>query len=556
MSKEIVGLLSNKLNVSDSYTQVVQLGAVNVQPYSYSADSAGGFSTQIQHNSIVPIGSLSQTLLSKNMRERYQVQVVVTAPTAPAADEVVPMLPTNSYFNNQQNGVNTGFRAFPLQSISDNVQLSINSATTTWNSRQTISGLQRLIDNKTLMGKAGEVPVRPDDQYLLFPDAVGSSHVLSVDGHNNLNYSRNGIQAISYSTAVNGANTIYTYRYNFTEDLIIPGINSLWAGEIELANVNNLSLIFTYSNLQSDFLCSAPVYTDAATPVLKTYVGTVVVTILEPFLDLLYNTVNPDIVQIPRSLVYPYESINWFAQNPIASVDLTGATAIPLISSNTLRLTSCPKYIGFWLREPIASRTSTQADACLALDNGLGCVSINYGAKNGLLSQSDRKTLWKFSRECGSNQTYESFVTNGSWTWVSPTDHFGLGPDDVFPGEGGSVNLQINARYTANGIKNALQTTTAQAVTDGTLSTSAQMEFLVVVIYDGQMIITPDMVNFSLSVLSPAEITALVSKGSIVSKEAVKMENKGAGLYSDKSVLMKAARRKGGVMSAAGLNKM
>jgi hypothetical protein len=79
------------------------------------------------------------------------------------------------------------------------------------------------------------------------------------------------------------------------------------------------------------------------------------------------------------------------------------------------------------------------------------------------------------------------------------------------------------------------------------------MEFMVVVIYEGQMIVTPDMVNFSLAVLSPAEISTLMNKGSIVSKEAVKMEGKGAGLYTDKSVLSKGARRKGGVMSAAGL---
>jgi len=71
--------------------------------------------------------------------------------------------------------------------------------------------------------------------------------------------------------------------------------------------------------------------------------------------------------------------------------------------------------------------------------------------------------------------------------------------------------------------------------------------------------VTPDMVNYSLSVLTPSEINALMNKGNVVSKEAVKMEAKGAGLYTDKTVLMKGAHRKGvhgGIMSAAGLNKM
>jgi hypothetical protein len=46
-----------------------------------------------------------------------------------------------------------------------------------------------------------------------------------------------------------------------------------------------------------------------------------------------------------------------------------------------------------------------------------------------------------------------------------------------------------------------------------------------------------------------------MTKGNVVSKEAVAMEGKGAGLYGDKSTLMKGSTRKGGamggVMSAA-----
>jgi hypothetical protein len=552
MSKEIVGLLSNKLNVSDQYTQVLEIGPTQFQPYSYSADSAGGYGTQIQFNNIVPIGSLSQTLLSKNMRVSYDVQVVVVASGAPGAGVNTLSLPTDSLFNNSLNqAVNAGFRAFPLQEICDTVQISLNSSTQTWNARQTISGLQRLLDQKALMTRVGEAPVRPDNQYTLLPDNVGVDHVLSTSARANLSYSRNSIQCTAFN--YNAGTTTYTYNYHITENLIIPGINSLWDNEVELANINNLSLILTYSSLQTDFLCCAPIYSSAALPVLVPYTNAApVITISDPRLQLFYNTVDPNIVSIPRSVVYPYENINWFVQNP-SVVDLQVYNSAQYnINSNTIRLLSCPKYIGFWFRQAINSRTtaSFQADACLALNTGLGCVSINYGAKNGLLSQCDRDSIYRFSRECGSNQTHEDFVGgSGSWAWCDPTKHFGLDSESLHVGEGGSVNLQINAQYTNQNCKASLQTTVANS----TLSAAASMEFVVVVIYEGQMIITPDMVNFSLSVLSPAEISTLMNRGSIVSKEAVKMEGKGAGLYTDKNVLSKGARRKGGVMSAAGL---
>ena len=552
MSKEIVGLLSNKLNVSDQYTQVLDIGGTAFQPYSYSADGLS-YSSQIQFNNVTPIGSLSQTLLSKNMRVSYDVQVVVVASGAPGAGVNTLSLPTDSLYNNGLNqAVNAGFRAFPLQEICDTVQISLNSATQTWNARQTISGLQRLLDQKALMTRVGEAPVRPDNQYTLLPDNVGVDHVLSTSARANLSYSRNSIQCTAFN--YNAGTYTYTYDYHITEDLIIPGINSLWDNEVQLANINNLSLILTYSSLQTDFLCCAPIYSNAATPALVPYTNAApVITISDPRLQLFYNTVDPNIVSIPRSIVYPFENINWFSQaTNIINLQTNGPFTA---TSATLRLLSCPKYIGFWYRPQISSRTtaSFQADACLSLAPGLGCVSINYGAKNGLLSQSDRDSIYRFSRECGSNQTREDFVAgSGSWTWVSPTAHFGLSAEDLHVGEGGSVNLQINAQYTSQNCKASLQTTVANS----TLPTVATMEFMVVVIYEGQMIITPDMVNFSLSVLTPAEINTLMNKGNIVSKEAVKMEGKGAGLYTDKSVLSRGARRRGmsgGVMSAAGL---
>ena len=302
----------------------------------------------------------------------------------------------------------------------------------------------------------------------------------------------------------------------------------------------------------ADMVCAAPLY-NAGT--FTPYNDTVTVNITNAFLDLFYNTVDPAIVSIPRSVTYPFENVNWFSRT-------TGAQNLSIVNditvaSDTIRLLSCPKYIGFALRRIINNRGLSgniyQADSCLTLGRlanaGIGSVSINYGAKSGLLSQASRDSIYRFSRECGSNQTHNDFIAgSGAWTWLSPTSQFGLSSEDLHVGECGNINLQVNATFSTSNCLASAQSATAG---DAVLPTAEQLEFIIVVIYEGQMIVTPDMVNYSLSVLTPAEINTLMNKGNVVSKEAVKMEGKGAGLYSDKSVLMKGARRKGGVMSAA-----
>jgi len=544
MSKEIVGLLSNKLNVSDQYTQVLDIGPVQFQPYTYSAEGAQPYNSQLSFQNIVPVGSLSQTLLSKNMRVRYQVSVLVVPN---AATPITHVFPAISYYENT--AVNSGFRAFPLQSISDTVQISLNSSTQTWNARQTLPQLSRLLDKKALMNRVAECPVRPDDQYLLLPQGQGVDNVLSITQNANLDYSRNSIQPISVVDA--GAAGI-TYTYSFTENLLIPGINSIWDNEVQLANINNLSLILSWSSL-ADMVCAAPLYNGGGA--LTAYNDTVTVSISNAFLDLFYNTVDPTIVSIPRSVTYPFENVNWFSRT-------TGAQNLSIVNditvaSDTIRLLSCPKYIGFALRRIINNRgLSTniyQADAALTLGRlanaGIGSVSINYGAKSGLLSQASRDSIYRFSRECGSNQTHNDFIAgSGAFVWIDPTKHFGLSADDLHVGEGGNINLQVNATFSTS---NCLASSQSETVGGAVLPTAEQLELIIVVVYEGQMIVTPDMVNYSLSVLTPAEINTLMNKGNVVSKEAVKMEGKGAGLYTDKTVLMKGAHRKGGIMSSA-----
>jgi hypothetical protein len=543
MSKELALVLSNKVNVSDQYTQVVELCGTQAQIYEYSPDGGVGPSS-IQWNSVVPIGSLGNTLLSKNMKLRYTVSVSITpAGTNP----ITHVLPSSTNAASVAAGVNTGFRAFPLQSVCNTIQLSINNSSTTWNARQTLDGLQRLLDKKALMSRAGESPCRPDDKYNLYDDADGFGQVLNISSKTQGGYSRNSITARS---VVAGPPVVYTYE--ITEDLVIPGINTLFDNEVMYGNINNLALILSFTSLK-DMVVEAALYGGTST-----YNDTVEVAVSDPYLVLEYQQVDPKLVSIPKQITYPYENIQYFPKDITsmpadmkanAATDALANTAFMAVS-DTIRLSSLPKRIGFYLRQKMNGRSVSASDSAFTLQNAKGCVQIDLGARSGLLAQASRDQIWRHSVMAGSNQTRDDFCFgSGSFSWINPVEAFGVNPDggDLLVGESGSLNLRINAQYTMQNVRASLN----GAANTSYLPTAASYEFIVCVIYEGQMVITPDMVLYNTGILSPAEVSKLVDTGSSVSNEAIKKEINGAGLYTDKGILHKGAKKRGGVLTMA-----
>ena len=226
MSKELALLLNNRVNISDNYTQLVEVCGIQAQQYEYPATNST-FANTMQFNNIVPIGALTSTLLSKNMKIKYNVTVQVTNAAAAYVNLVLPSTDLQSLAQRASLtaagtavvGVNAGFRAFPLQSVCENISISLNNNQTSWNARQTISGLQRLLKKEALMTRAAECPCRPEDSYVPLADAYTYDQNLNVAAKSHAGYSRNSISA---STAAIPAGTVAgaggTYTYDITED--------------------------------------------------------------------------------------------------------------------------------------------------------------------------------------------------------------------------------------------------------------------------------------------------------------------------------------------------
>jgi hypothetical protein len=155
--------------------------------------------------------------------------------------------------------------------------------------------------------------------------------------------------------------------------------------------------------------------------------------------------------------------------------------------------------------------------------------------------------LFKIAQEAGSNQTFDSFRNGSSFMWIDPVTAFGLSENDVFPGENGSVNFSVSAKYSYRNVSANLMGPLANS----TLADTPYVLYLIA-LYEGSMVVTPDQVIYSTGILTSAELDTLMKSGSSVSKEAIKKEINGAGLYMDKSILHKGAKKKmGGMITMA-----
>jgi hypothetical protein len=161
-------ILDNRVNVSESFDELVKYSGVNVNYFEIQPDGST-FPTQVLYQNVV-IPNLSTTLVSRNLRHHFDVVV-----TYPQADPNAPQLS-----GIQDNGVavpvvgqpfypvDTVLRgATPLQMNCTSTSVTINSGTNTINSQQVLDPLMRRQSRKYLMNEASEAPSQLDTNWKL-----------------------------------------------------------------------------------------------------------------------------------------------------------------------------------------------------------------------------------------------------------------------------------------------------------------------------------------------------------------------------------------------------
>ena len=549
-------VLDNRVNVSDSFDQLIKYSGVNVNTFEINADGSD-FSTQILFNNIV-VPNLASTLVSRNMRLRYNiaftydatlVEGVNNGPKFPGVqltydgDNLAVGGAVLTYSVNQT--VDSVLRApFPLQSVCNSTSLTINSGTTTINSRQVLDPIARKLTKKYLMRQSTECPSMLDNMWNLVTDPVASdANAVAGDPlalHVNSNQPLSKYENCAYGSSrasflpisVTNAANIVTVTFNVSEQICISPL-TLMDNETFLANVNTLSLLLSYGSSLSDIF-----YTANPAGVAPT------IAITSAKLQLTYIQINPEIMTIPRAVNYNYENVVYFAKSYDQVITAGSVPTNFQLQSDTVRFQCMPSMIYVFCRNQVANRNSKQTQTFYQYGQGTSSGSagaglqINIGNRTGLLASASVQTLWRMSVANGYNGSFSEWQLSGGVLCLDPVKDLGIDPSlDTLPLETGSVNFQVSAYWNNQN----------QLYSIGTLGQNftAHIELMIVAVYAGVATITTDQCMFSLGSLSQNEVKSVLSgKSNMISSEHVEPTIAGGSLFAKgKHVLGRMAKK-------------
>jgi len=209
-------VLDNRVNVSHEFDELIKYSGVNVNDFEITPDGSV-FTNQILFQNIVT-PNLATTLVSRNMRLRYDVSLTYdsTAAQTPHFSGVIDnfypaQAPTIGYDINQF--VDTALRApYALQSCCDSVSLTINSGTTTINSRQVLDPLMRRVPDEYLRNQSSEAPSMLDNRAVLLSDGImlGKQPTVAIGAYANW-AAVVAAGAINFNVPIGGVNVPYIY---------------------------------------------------------------------------------------------------------------------------------------------------------------------------------------------------------------------------------------------------------------------------------------------------------------------------------------------------------
>lgn len=235
-------VLDNRINVSPDFSVLVNYSGNQISQYRIKADGSS-FTDQILFENIV-VPSMATTLVSRNIRINYQVGI-----TYPFADALAPN------FAGVRNGtaglvdgdvVDCSLRAFPLQSISDNVQLVINGSTISQRTRDILDPLLLTMDKDYLYKQASECPSMLDNAFRLKGDVEKWGSWTAVANWAN-----------TVDTIVTQTQTRYSNTYTFTLNAVGVAGTVPTAGVMFPLAVSCNNALVSVGNLQAYLVLTA-----------------------------------------------------------------------------------------------------------------------------------------------------------------------------------------------------------------------------------------------------------------------------------------------------------
>ena len=534
--------LAKQVNVAREYAKVLRV-AGTLTSYQVTTQNGTISNSQLLFSNVA-LPSLSNSVISKNMRVRYQVVVSATADPPVFNPTVALGAPPTLVL-----------RQFPLSACTDTLTAQINNVSSTINLRQIISGYSRMIDMKYLKSKASEAPSQCDDNAVLSADTlqavdgVPTSNQVFSTYYNGSHWNRGCFEPIAYD------GTAHSFTYEIVEPVMVSPF-SLDDTATFFANINTLSIQYNMSGL-TDMLLVA---NQGALPAgLSVTLGS------QAFLEFEVISLDNRVVSIPRVYMTDYCFPQYFLKS-FGSVTTDVTSSFSQVNSDTLRLASMPEHIIIYANCPPTARGGRIADSFLQWGvaggaDGANALSITLNNRQGLLQASSVKELWRISVRNGYPYSFTTWKKCGGPIIISPALDLGLSPEnsDIYAGMAGNVILQVSASLNSSNFTEA-------SVQQGSTALTFAPQLVVVCMMKGVAEISPDSMALNLGYLSVAEVNAVLSdapsKGESIPDHVIDAyEVAGGALFGQKKALLGsvahgAMKEHGGsVLSGAGLRK-
>ena len=383
------------------------------------------------------------------MQSQIAFQVFIT-PTVPIAANTVVF----------EYGVSDSVQAFPLNSLFNTVQSTINNVSVSTNLKDILPMITRMYDRRVLSRLNSTTPSYVDNVFGNYSDALVSGPTnaaigtsannnplagVKTNGYDEDFYPRGAYQLDSYvidhytgaawdrspiSLGAAGEKWVISMKMTVTEPFLAlsPYINTEPDCDAGLVGVNNLSLVCNIdascSRLFSTALGSAAFtpyitnvalgWNDAGAGAITTQpVGFANTRLLFNFLSLQpeqYAKISTKnvvpFVDVPRYLTTSTNATAIPAYTPSYAVN--GSPVLPseqIITSQSIQLNQVPDLIIICARVPMSTQNWAYPSGFLTIKG----ISVNFNNASGLLATATQQNLYELSAKNGSAQSWNEF---------------------------------------------------------------------------------------------------------------------------------------------------
>jgi hypothetical protein len=296
-----------------------------------------------------------------------------------------------------------GPRAYPLSSVMNVLNMTLNNTSVSVNMADVLSGVMRY--NNCLDNKRRNLSLTPtyQDQSQSYADLVGSNRnplAAYFDSLDDGAEPRGGFRC----NVVSNTPTAAVVDYIFTEPIMVSPFYFGKEEKSAFIGLQNMDLNITWLNNLSRMWSRATNHPQNLTSLTASFVA-------PPKLFFKYLT-PPANMLIPNEISYPYSVVDRF----MTEVGSIASTAVQTVSSNNIQFQGVPDHIYVYARRRNSDLNFNSTDTFLSIRR----VSVNFNNRSGLLASCSQQDLYQVSKKNGCNMSWSQ------WSGKAVTNAFGV----------------------------------------------------------------------------------------------------------------------------------